>query len=63
MHYSLSVHMREGASDLMDIFNDLSLLKINFVFNSLLNDKFKVSFLCPFDSDKKFIKFAVNEPT
>ena len=55
--------MREGASDLMDIFNDLSLLKINFVFNSLLNDKFKVSFLCPFDSDKKFIKFAVNEPT
>ena len=47
----------------MDVFDDLPLLKVDFIFNSFLDNKFKVTLFSPFDSDEKFIQFTVDKPT
>lgn len=46
----------------MDVFDNSFLLKVDLILHSLLDDKLKVSFLCPFDCNEKFIQFIVNEP-
>ena len=46
----------------MDVFNNALLLKVDLILHGFLDDKLKVSFLCPFDCNEKFIQFIVNEP-
>ena len=46
----------------MDVFDNSFLLKVDLILHGLFDDKLKVSFLCPFDCNEKFIQFIVNEP-
>ena len=62
MHDSFLMHMLQCARYLMYVFDDAFLLKIDLILHGLLDDKLKVSFLCPFDCNEKFIQFIVNEP-
>ena len=56
------MHMLQCASYLMDVLDNALLLKVDLILHGFLDDKLKVSFLCPFDCNEKFIQFIVNEP-
>ena len=46
----------------MDVLYYSLLWEVDFVFHRFFDDELKVSLLCPLDSDKELIQFAVDEP-
>ena len=62
MHDSLLVHVLECTCNLVNVFNDAFLLKVDFIFHGLLDDQLKVTLLGPFDCNEKFVELAVDEP-
>lgn len=62
MHDSLLVHVLQGKCHLVDVFDDTFLLKVDFVFHGLLNDKFQIAFFCPLDGNEELVQLAIDKP-
>lgn len=62
VHNALLVHVLKGASDLVDVLDDLALREEDLVSNCLLDDQLEVALLGPLDCNEELIELAVNEP-
>ena len=62
MHDSFLVHVLESTRNLTYVFYYSLLRETYILFHGLLDNKFQVSLLCPFDGDKEFIEFVIYEP-
>ena len=62
MHDSFLVHMLKSTRNLVYVFYYSLLLETYVLFHGFLDDKFQVSLFCPFDSNKEFVEFVINEP-
>ena len=56
------MHVLQSSSNLVNVLNYFFLWEVNLVFHGFFDDKLQVSLLCPLDSDKELIQFAVDEP-
>ena len=56
------MHVLQGSCNLVNVLNYSFLWEVNLVFHGFFDDELQVSLLCPLDSDKELIQFAVDEP-